>query len=380
VIGALEDRRLVVCAGAGGVGKTTVSAAVALRLAQEGHRTAVVTIDPARRLATALGLAGLGDEPHRVSLGALAGPASGELWALHLDAKATFDRLVARHAPDARARERILENRIYRHLSGAVAGAQEYMAVERLHELVDEGSFDRIVLDTPPAQNALDFLDAPQRITRFIEGRALRLLLRPALIGGGIGRRVLHVGSHTVISILERLAGAQLLRDVAEFLAAFDGMYQGFADRARVVREMLLSPASGFVIVAAPQADPLHQAVALARRLEHDGFPLVGVVLNRVHPLPPGGLARPAALSAALARAGAADPAGLAARVASTQREAQVLGIRDLDAREALARAMAGAAMATVPALAREPVDLEGLARVAGALGARDGAGSMIRP
>jgi anion-transporting ArsA/GET3 family ATPase len=370
VIGALEDRRLVVCAGAGGVGKTTVSAAVALRLAQEGHRTAVVTIDPARRLATALGLAGLGDEPHRVDLGSLGGPASGELWALQLDAKATFDRLVARHAPDDEARERILQNRIYRHLSGAVAGAQEYMAVERLHELVDTGSFDRIVLDTPPARNALDFLDAPQRITRFIEGRALRLLLRPALLRGGIGRRVLHVGSSTVISVLERLTGAQLLRDVAEFLGAFDGMYQGFAERAGVVREMLLSPASGFVVVAAPQADPLHQAVALAERLREDGFPLVGVVLNRVHALPRGGLAHPAALSAALARAGAADPAGLAERAALTQEEDQLLGIRDLDAQEALVQVLRGAAMTTVPALAREPVDLDGLAQVASSLGA----------
>lgn len=372
MIGALEDRRLVVCAGAGGVGKTTVSAAVALRLAQEGHRTAVVTIDPARRLATALGLAGLGDAPHQVDLGSLGTNASGELWALQLDAKVTFDRLVAREAPDDEARERILQNRIYRHLSGAVAGAQEYMAVERLHELVDEGSFDRIVLDTPPARNALDFLDAPQRITRFIEGRALRLLLRPALLRGGFGRRVLHAGSSTVISVLERLTGAQLLRDVADFLAAFDGMYQGFADRARVVHEMLLSPASGFVVVAAPETDPVHQAIALARRLHDDGFPLVALVLNRVHPLPRGGLARPAALSAALAQAGAADP-GLARRAALTQAEDQLLGIRDLDAREALVHVMRGGAMATVPALAREPVDLEGLARVAAELGTRGG-------
>ena len=370
MIGALEDRRLVVCAGAGGVGKTTVSAAVALRLAQEGHRTAVVTIDPARRLATALGLAGLGDAPHRVDLGTLAGAASGELWAVQLDAKATFDRLVAREAPDAEARERILQNRIYRHLSGAVAGAQEYMAVERLHELVEQGSFDRIVLDTPPAQNALDFLDAPQRITRFIEGRALRLLLRPALLRRGFGRRVLHAGSSTVLSVLEKLTGAQLLRDVADFLAAFDGMYQGFADRARVVHEMLLSPASGFVVVAAPQPDPVHQAIALARRLRDDGFPLVGVVLNRVHPLPRGGLARPAELSAALARAGAADPGGLARRAALTQEEDQLRGIRDLDAREALLHVLRGGAMATVPALTHEPVDLEGLALVASELGA----------
>ena len=158
--------------------------------------------------------------------------ARAELWALQLDAKATFDRLVSRYAADEAARTRILENRIYRHLSGAVGGAQEYMAVERLHELVEDGGFECIVLDTPPATNALDFLDAPQRITRFIEGRALRLLLRPGAVAGGLGWKILHAGSGTVLSLLERLTGAQLLRDVSDFLAGFDGMYQGFADRA----------------------------------------------------------------------------------------------------------------------------------------------------
>jgi anion-transporting ArsA/GET3 family ATPase len=369
VIAALEGRRLVICCGAGGVGKTTVSAALGLRLAQEGARAVVVTIDPARRLATALGMEGLSDEPRRVALEEAGEPASGELWALQLDAKATFDRLVARHAPDEGARDRILENRIYRHLSGAVAGAQEYMAVERLHELVDDRRFERIVLDTPPARNALDFLDAPQRITRFIEGRALRLLLRPVMPGGGIGWRVLHAGSSTVLSLLERLTGAQLLRDVGDFLGGFEGMYQGFADRAQAVRRLLLSPASGFVVVAAPQADPLRQAVALARRLDHDGFPLAGIVLNRVHPLPPEGLARTGALAAALEAAGAADPPGLAARAATTLEEEQVLGLRDLDAREALTEAIGGAALAQVPAMTREPVELPGLAAVAAALG-----------
>jgi anion-transporting ArsA/GET3 family ATPase len=235
---------------------------------------------------------------------------------------------------------------------------------------VDDGRFERIVLDTPPARNALDFLEAPQRITRFIEGRALRLLLRPVLPGTGLGWRVLHAGSSTVLSLLERLTGAQLLRDVADFLAGFEGMYQGFADRAQAVRRLLLSPAAGFVVVASPQSDPLRQAVALARRLDHDGFPLAGIVLNRVHPLPPGGLARPAALSAALAAAGAGDAPGLARRAAATLEEAQVLGLRDLDAREALIGAIGGAPLAEVPALSHEPVELSGLAAVAEALGA----------
>lgn len=374
MIDAVEGRTVVVCCGAGGVGKTTVSAGLALRLARDGARVVVVTIDPARRLATALGMEGLSDEPHRVSAASQNG--AGELWALQLDPKATFDRLVAREAPDEQARDRILSNRIYRHLSSAVAGAQDYMAVERLHELVEGGEFDAIVLDTPPSHNALDFLDAPARITRFIEGRALRLLLRPPIPGAGFGRRVVSAGSSTVFSLLERLTGAQLLRDVSDFLAAFDGMHEGFATRARAVRELLRSPRSGFVVVAAPEAEPLAQAMALGRRLADDGYPVAGVVLNRVHPLPPGGLARPEALVPALAAAGAAEPASLAERAAATLEEEQVLGLRDLDAREALSGALDGAPVTEVPAFEREPVELDGLAEVADALGAQRAASS----
>lgn len=368
MIDELSTRRLVVCAGAGGVGKTTISAGIALRLASEGARTVVVTIDPARRLAGALGMTGLSDEPRRVPADGVLGPGAGELWALQLDAKATFDRLVARYAADAAARERILGNRIYRHLSGAVAGAQEYMAVERLHELVDEGGFDRIVLDTPPATNALDFLDAPERITSFIEGRALRLLIRPGMAAGGLGWKILHAGSGTVLSLLERLTGAQLLRDVGEFLAGFEGMYAGFAARARAVRALLLSDEAAFVVVTAPEPGPLEQAVALAERLVREGFPLTGIVLNRVHALPAGGLPDAAALQAALADAGAPDPAGLAERAMATLSEDQLLALRDLDARESL-RATAGVErVSEVPEFTREPVELAGIAEVAAAL------------
>ena len=311
MIEAIEGRRVVVCCGAGGVGKTTVSAGLGLGLARGGARTVVVTIDPARRLATALGMEGLSDEPRRVP--AEPGPGGAELWALQLDAKATFDRLVSREAPTPEARERILANRIYRHLSGAVAGAQDYMAVERLHELVEGGSFDVIVLDTPPSQNALDFLDAPARITRFIEGRALRLLLRPPVPGAGFGRRMIAAGTSTAFSLLERLTGTQLMRDLSDFLAAFDGMYDGFAARAKAVDALLRSPEAGFVVVAAPDSEAVGQAVALGRRLREDGYPLAGLVLNRVHPLPPGGLAR-AGDARARARRGRRPRAGLARR------------------------------------------------------------------
>lgn len=366
MIDRLGERRLVVCCGAGGVGKTTMSAAIGLGLARAGARVAVVTIDPARRLATALGMEDLSDAPQRVRHPAVG---DGELWALQLDAKATFDRLVARHAPDAAARDRIMDNRIYRHLSGAVAGSQEYMAVERLHELVDEGSFDRVVLDTPPAQNALDFLDAPQRITRFIEGKALRLLVRPGLSTAGAGWRMLHLGSSTVLSILERLTGGQLLRDVSEFLAGFDGMYQGFADRAQAVRSLLLSPEAAFIIVAAPGSAPLHQALALGDRLRADGFPLVGAVLNRLHPLPAGGAPGPRPLLETLSGLGVPDPLDLARRMAAAVADEHTVALRDLDAHEALRAALPAVPLTTVPALDDEPADLRGLTLIAAALG-----------
>lgn len=367
MIRALASRRLVICCGTGGVGKTTISAALALRLAQGGARTVVVTIDPAKRLASALGMTGLSDAPQQVPAGALLGPGAGELWALQLDAKATFDRLVSRYAADDAARERILGNRIYRHLSGAVAGAQEYMAVERLHELVEEGGFECIVLDTPPATNALDFLDAPQRITRFIEGRALRLLLRPGAVAGGLGWKILHAGSGTVLSLLERLTGAQLLRDVSDFLAGFDGMYQGFAERAGAVRALLLSDASGFVVVAAAEPDSLGQAVALSRRLTADDFPLVGVILNRVHAMP-GEAPEAGELARALADAGAGDADALAAAAIAALEDDRVLGLRDVDARAELHAAIGDGVLIEVPSFAREPVELPGIAEVAASL------------
>lgn len=369
MIETLAQRRMVVCCGAGGVGKTTLSASIGLELARRGSRVAVVTIDPARRLATALGMRTLSDTPQRVPT---PDGVAGELWALQLDAKATFDRLVSRHAPDDAARDRILDNRIYQHLSGAVAGSQEYMAVERLHELLDEGRFERIVLDTPPAQNALDFLDAPQRITRFIEGKALRLLVRPGGHGAGVGWRVLHLGSGTVLSLLERITGAQLLRDVSEFLAGFDGMYQGFADRAQAVRGLLCSPDSAFVVITAPGEGPLTQALALGRRLTEDGLPIAGAVLNRYHPLPRGGAPGARPLLEPLVRAGAPQAANLAARMARTVAEMQVTALRDLDAREALRSALPSAPLVCVPALEREPADLAGLAQVGATLGAQE--------
>jgi anion-transporting ArsA/GET3 family ATPase len=328
---------------------------------------AVVTIDPARRLATALAMEDLSDEARLVPAerAQRAGlEMRGELWALQLDPKATFDRLVARHAPSEAARERILANRIYRHLSSAVAGSQEYMAVERLHELVEDGRFERIVLDTPPARNALEFLDAPERMIRFIEGRALRLLVASGGRPGGLGRRALQAGGSMVLHLLERLTGAELLRDVSEFLTSFDGMYAGFRDRAAEIRRMLRSDEAGFLIVSGPQIEPTHEALALWRRLRHDGFPVGGVVVNRVHSLPREGPVSPAAIAPVLAAGGAPAPESLAERAAATLEEERLAALRDLDVVEGLRRALEGVRLTQVPELVHHPVDLEGLARV----------------
>ena len=240
------------------------------------------------------------------------------------------------------------------------------MAIERLHELVDEGRWDVIVLDTPPSQNALDFLDSPARITRFIEGRSLRLLLRPPVPGAGFGRRVIAVGSSTVFGLLERLTGAQLLRDLSDFLGAFDGMYDGFAARAKAINALLRSDEAGFVVVAAPDTDAVGQAVALGRRLAHDGYPLSGLVLNRVHLLPPGGLARPELAPATAA--GGRRPDSLAGRAATTL-GGQLVGLRPRRARGPVGRPRRRADPEG-PRARAQPVELEVLAEIAAALGA----------
>jgi anion-transporting ArsA/GET3 family ATPase len=365
-ITGLDDRRVIVCCGSGGVGKTTISAGIALALANNGARVAVVTIDPARRLASTLGLETLGDDPRQVDIGTTGTP--GELWALQLDAKATFDRLVHRHAPSPEAAQRILDNRIYEHLSGAVAGSQEYMAVERLNELTDDPRFDVIVLDTPPAQNALDFLDAPGRITHFIEGKSLRMLLSPGAAAGHLGWKVLHAGSSTVFSILERVTGAQLLRDLSEFLAAFDGMYTGFSERAERVRALLHSPRAAFVVVSSADDEPVREAVMLVERLTADRYPLGPAVMNRIRPRidiePP---TREALIDAYTA-AGAGHPEDLAERTLAQLTDDDARARRDHDACTRLARLLGDRAPLRVPDFADEPVEIAGLEHVADAL------------
>jgi anion-transporting ArsA/GET3 family ATPase len=278
----LDGRDVCICAGPGGVGKTTGAAAIAMGMAARGLKVAVLTIDPAKRLANSLGLPELGNEERRVDPERFARHGlemRGELWAMMLDAKRTFDEIVERHAPDAETRDAVLGNRIYQELSTAVAGSQEYMAMEKLHELHAEERYDLLVLDTPPTRNALDFLDAPEELARFIDSRSLQFFLRQSRTG----LKILGRGTGLLFSILRRLTGVDLLQDLSEFFQSFGDMAEGFRARAGSVTRLLASPRSAFVVVSSPQRDSIDEAVFFCERLGESGLPLGAVVVNRVH-------------------------------------------------------------------------------------------------
>jgi anion-transporting ArsA/GET3 family ATPase len=273
----LAEGRLLICCGSGGVGKTTVAASLALAGARRGLKTCVVTIDPARRLADALGLETLPNEAHRVPLD---GEVSGELWALMLDPKTTFDSLVHRYADSAEQAAEILENRLYRNVSGSLSGTQEYMAAEKLHELTEEGGFDLLVVDTPPSRNALDFLEAPARLTRFLDNRLFRMVVMP---GKGYLRAV-GLAAQAFVRTIARVVGAEVVDDAVAFFQAFEGMEEGFRERAHAVDEMLAGPRTAFVLVASARRDTVAEALYFTERLEEMGKAPQAVVANRLHP------------------------------------------------------------------------------------------------
>ena len=278
----LEGKSTCICAGSGGVGKTTTSAAIATGMAAQGLKVCVLTIDPAKRLADSLGLEQLGNEARRVDPKLFEKQGvemKGELWAMMLDAKATFDELIARQAPDEESRDCVLENRIYQQISSALAGSQEYMAMEKLFELHTEGEFVLLVLDTPPTRNALDFLDAPKRLTQFIEGKSLRMFMKPT----GLAAKVAGRGTSVVLGVLKRILGFDLLSDLVEFFNAFSGMVEGFQARAKRVDKLLADPGTCFLVVCGPQGEPINEAVYFHRRLVEAKLPFGGVIVNKVH-------------------------------------------------------------------------------------------------
>jgi len=280
----IEHHRIVVCVGTGGVGKTTVAAALAAEAASRGRRALVLTIDPARRLADALGVGELGGEPQELPTATceeLGIRGEGRLSAMMLDMKSTFDGLVERFADGPEAKERILDNIIYQHMSDALAGSGEYAAMERVYEMSQRDDFDLIVVDTPPSQHALDFLDAPQRLIEFLDSRIVQLLIHPAFAAGRLGFRLFHRASQTVLKLIERISGVSFIEDLSEFLMAFDVMSEGFRERAGRVHKLLLGPESGFVLVAGPSSEAARSAGEFLKHLKGSGVPMAGVVLNR---------------------------------------------------------------------------------------------------
>ncbi len=358
----LSGKQVVICAGSGGVGKTTTSAAIAMGLAASGKRVAVVTIDPARRLADALGLGELGNDPAPVDLARFADAGveiTGELWAMTLDPKQTFDELIERLSPDQRTRDEILSNRIYQQLSGAVAGSQEFTAVAKLYDLHASGSFDVLVLDTPPSRNALDFLDAPDRLTSFFEGRALKVLLAPT----GLAARVVGRGTGVVFGVLQRLTGADLLEDLSVFFRALGGLVDGFRERAEGVKRLLVDPATTFVIVTSPEREPVEEAIFFAGKLREAKMQFGGLVVNRVHMLGEPGekLPDPTLVAAELAPQLGES---LAAKVARTYGEALGIATRDVAAIEWLREETGEQDPIVVPELDRDVHDVAGLVAI----------------
>ena len=357
----LEGKGVCICAGSGGVGKTTTSAAIATGMAARGHKACVLTIDPAKRLADSLGLEYLGNEARRVDASLLAAQGvevEGELWAMMLDAKATFDELVRRHAPDEETRDRVLSNRIYQQISSALAGSQEYMAMEKLFELHSEGEFDLLVLDTPPTRDALDFLDAPRRLTQFIEGRSMKIFMKPT----GLGMRIAGRGASMVLSILKRIVGFDLLKDLSEFFSAFSGMVDGFQERAKRVTQLLADPATSFIVVCGPQGEPISEAVYFHRKLVEAKLPIGGVIVNKVHypseHISGDGEDLRRALTEALGDEGLAD------RVAANLADYQALAERDAANIDHLAAELQTSSVIRVPYLDEDVHDLAGLAEI----------------
>jgi len=351
--------RIIVCCGSGGVGKTTTAAALGLRAAEQGRNVVVLTVDPARRLAQSMGLTSLDNTPRLVSGTDTA--EGGSLHAMMLDMKRTFDEIVEAHTEPGRAAQ-ILANPFYQSLSSSFSGTQEYMAMEKLGQLRRADEWDLIVVDTPPSRSALDFLDAPQRLGRFLDGRLIRLLMVPARAGGRAYVKVLSAGFGMVAGVLTKVLGAQILRDVQTFVSALDTMFGGFRERAERTYELLQAPGTAFLVLAAPEPDALREASYFVERLGDERMPLAGLIVNRVH--------RPAAsrLSAArsLAAAENLDSSRYPLAAAALRLHADLMQLQTRERRlaEHFTSAHPAVPIVEVPALPEDVHDLDGLRSV----------------
>jgi anion-transporting ArsA/GET3 family ATPase len=363
----LDDRRtgIIVCCGSGGVGKTTTSAALALRAAERGRRVVVLTIDPARRLAQSMGIAALDNTPRPVA----GVEGDGALDAMMLDMKRTFDEVVESQATPEKARQ-ILENPFYIALSSSFAGTQEYMAMEKLGQLQRDAraadSYDLIVVDTPPSRSALDFLDAPERLSSFLDGRFVRMLLAPARGPA----RIMTAGLGLVTGALSKILGGQFISDLQTFVAALDTVFGGFRARAQQTYALLQAPGTAFLVIAAPETDALREAAYFVERLSEDRMPLAGLIVNRASPAPLGDLSADEAMAAAarLRRDGASATAPLTSGLLRLHADRERLVEREAVLRQRFAAAHPGVATAVVPALAGDVHDLAGLRVIGGLL------------
>ncbi len=384
----LEERRILVVVGTGGVGKTTVAAALAVEAARRGRRVLALTIDPARRLSDALGLERPGDEtpgetqtlpPTAEAQLGIALP--GRLDAMMLDMKSTFDGLVDRFAEGEETKARILENPIYQHVSDALAGSAEYAAMEKVFELSESGRYDLIVLDTPPSQHALDFLEAPRRLVEFLDSRIVQLLVHPAMAAGRFGFRIFQRTSQRVLQIIERISGVGFLQDISEFLLAIEGMSAGFRDRATRVSRLLLGSESAFLLVAGPSPEAARTGFEFLARVRGTGVPVAGVLVNRMRLWPGGEVpasmrggtiesADVEALAAALAsgpRPLPAETAMHAARsaIAGTKRYASLVVLDQRSASPLREQAERNhQIVGCIPELPRDVCDADGLLRI----------------
>jgi anion-transporting ArsA/GET3 family ATPase len=352
--------RIVVTCGSGGVGKTTTAAAMALLGAEAGRRTVVLTIDPARRLAQSMGLTELDNTPREVT-----GVKNGQLFAMMLDMKRTFDDVVLEHSTPERA-EQIFENPFYQSLSSSFAGTQEYMAMEKLGQLAAANEWDLIIVDTPPSRSALDFLDAPNRLGRFLDGRMIRLLTAPARAGGRTGMKVITAGVGVFSKVFSRVLGGDLIRDLSSFVSALESMFGGFRERAQHTYELLKTPGTAFVVVAAPEPDALREASYFVERLSAERMPLAGLIVNRMHHTvptdgPPLSAARAEAAADSLDGKQPSEAGDLA--VAALRVHAEMAAAAEHDARMArrFVAAHPNVAVAPVPALPADVHDLDGL-------------------
>ena len=352
---------IVVCTGSGGVGKTTSAAAIALRAAERGRNVCVLTIDPARRLAQAMGLTQLDNTPRPVT--GIEG--DGSLHAMMLDMKRTFDEVVEAHADPDRAAQ-ILENPFYQALSSSFAGTQEYMAMEKLGQLhaQTDAPWDLIVVDTPPSRSALDFLDAPARLGSFLDGRFIRILTAPARgAGRGLGR-LAAAGFGIFTGVLGKILGAQVLTDVGTFVAAIDTTFGGFRDRADRTFALLQQSSTRFLVVAAPEPDALREASYFVERLRDENMPLGGLIVNRVQDVDQSLMSAETASAAAQRLASDSKDDPLAARLL----ELHAARLRERERQHHVTERFTGAhpnvSIAQVPALAEDVHDLAGLRQI----------------